>query len=108
MPYFNGIDPVPMGNLAGRQQKIDCGRDRPITVSHRISKGLAIMAALRAGLQIQEPDAVVRRHWRDKPQIQIISEQNYTDNTDYPKRRQAEFARRRRFLGCAGCWKDST
>jgi hypothetical protein len=77
VPDFNGIDSMPMGNFAGRQQKIDRGGNSSVTVSHRISKRFAIMAALRVRFQIQEPDDVGRSHWvKTIPKLENLTSQS--------------------------------
>ena len=62
VPDLDGIDPVPMGDFAGRQQKIDRGGDGPAIVIHRISKRLAIVPTLWVRFQFQYPDDLSSSH----------------------------------------------
>src|SRR5262249_6077383 len=58
VPGLGGVDTMPMGALATRQQKIDCGRGRAPVYAQRIAKRLPEMAALRMRGKCQETDHV--------------------------------------------------
>ncbi len=60
MPSLGRIDPVPGGDLAAQQQKIDEGRGGAPVGTCRIAKGLAIEAAFRMRLQIEQANDLLR------------------------------------------------
>ncbi|HEY2123762.1 MAG TPA: hypothetical protein VGH07_09225 [Chthoniobacterales bacterium] len=58
VPDFDGVDPVPMRNLACRQQKVYCRRNGSVLVKGLVPKRFAVVAPFRVWLQVQEPDHV--------------------------------------------------